>query len=245
MDDPNQKRSKKEDLDLVKMTILQSRSRPMDLQMTNPEVRKKIEKDQGGEAGEKLAKQFERGYLALMEEIKKNAVDGFYSREDGIKPISIEDFELPSHNMNAIKTIINEGDIRDSAIDSLSNFSPDVQLLFYERGLYFYDQALYEKSIDIFVFLTMINPSVQSFWIGLALSYEKNLNYNQAIECLEGAIHCDPNDFNPFYGLIRCSEAIKDYSKLEELLSSAKDNEAVKEQVADVLEYLHPTTSES
>lgn len=244
MDDSNQKRSKKEDLDLVKMAILQSRSRPIDLQMTNPEARKRVEKDHDKEEGENLAKQFERGYQALIQEIKKSAVDGLYSREDTVKPLPIEDFQISQDKMKEVKKIVSEENNSDGAIDRILDFSPDIQLLFYERGIYFYDQALYDKSIDVFVFLTMINPKVQSFWIGLALSYEKNLNYNQAIECLEGAIRCDSSDFTPFYGLLRCSEAIKDYSKLEELLEASKDNEAIKEEVADVLEYLHPTNSE-
>ena len=138
--------------------------------------------------------------------------------------------------------MIIEGAISEDAIGDICGFSTDVQLLFYEKGISFYEQALYEKSIDIFVFLTLVNPHVQSFWIGLALSYEKNLNFNQAIECLEAAIECEPNDFNPYYGLLRCSEAIKDFSKLEELLDAAKDNEAIKGEAADLLEYLKDKT---
>lgn len=241
MDDPKQ-HSKQEDLDIVKNAILQSRSRPLDQQIVNAEVKRKVEKDHNNEVRETFAKQFERGYQTLIEEIKANAVDGFYSMDDENKPIPVNAFEINTDKMKAIKKTIVEGS--GISIDDICGFSPDVQLLFYDRGIYFYDQALYDKSIDIFAFLTVLNPSVQSFWIGLALNYEKSLNYNQAIQCLEAAIKCEPGDFNPYYGLLRCSEAIKDYSKLEELLESAKDNEAIKDEVADIFAYLHPETAE-
>jgi tetratricopeptide (TPR) repeat protein len=210
----------------------------LDQQIVNAEVKKKVEKDHVDEAREKDAKQFEHGYQLLIEEIKKNAIEGFCSKDENNKPIPVEGFEIAKDNMKAIKKMITEGAISEDAINNICGFSTDVQLLFYEKGISFYDQALYEKSIDSFVFLTLVNPHVQSFWIGLALSYEKNLNFNQAIEGLEAATECDPNDFNPYYGLLRCCEAIKDFSKLKELLETAKDNDAIKAPAADLLEYL-------
>lgn len=229
------KKPSKEDLEIVRRAILLSQSRPLDQQIVNAVEKSKGETDPAQEIGKKFAKQFENGYRLLIEEIKKNAVEGLYSGNDTtIKPIPVADFEISRVNLKALSKTIAEGKIPDSAID----ISADVQFLFYEIGIHFYDQALYEQSIDIFIFLTTINPSVQSFWISLALSYEKNLNFQEAIECLEVAIHCEPADFNPYYGLLRCSEAIKDYSKLEELLEEAKGNEAVKEQAEDLIEHL-------
>lgn len=126
-----------------------------------------------------------------------------------------------------------------SSIHDLCNFSTDVQLLFYEIALSFYEQAYYKKSIDAFIFLTIVNPDVQAFWVGLALGYEKNIEYYKAIESFKRAIKVsDPNDFSPYYGFIRCSEALQDFREIEDLLEAAKENEAIKEKIQEALEYL-------
>jgi tetratricopeptide (TPR) repeat protein len=139
--------------------------------------------------------------------------------------------------MDQIKQIINEENTAQT-IKNICSFSKDTQLLFYEIAVYFHEQAFYEKAINAFTFLTMMNPRVQSFWIGLALAYEKNLNFDKAIQSFESAIKSDPSDFTPYYGLIRCYEQSKDYKKIDELLEGAKNNDAIKDQVAEVIEYL-------
>lgn len=234
----NSKNSAQEDLDLVRKAIVRSRSDAIEFQVTNAEVKKTVEKNLGKEVNDIQFKQVESGYQALIEEITKNTIDECYSRNADIKPIPITHFQISPDKIQALKKIVSDEIISTDAIDDIVDFSTEVQLLFYEIGIYFYEQANYEKSINAFIFLITINPNVQSFWIGLALGYEKNLNFNKAIESLEAAIKCEPTDFTPYYGLIRCCEAIKDFRKIKEMLEAAKDNEAIKNQAAEVLEYL-------
>lgn len=240
MDGPKKKSvQSQEELDISMRILMQNRSHlPINLQISNPDMKKKIEKDLNKEASITLFKQFEHGYQSLIEEITKNAVNGVYSRDTHIEPIPVEDFQIPSDTLQAIKKVITDKTNSEHTIDDLCHFDSDVQLLFYDIGVHFYEKALYEKSIDAFVFLTTIYPNVQPFWAGLALAHEKNLNLNKAIESFEAAIKSNPSEFSPFYGLLRCCEVVKDYSKVEELLEVVKDEEATKEEAAEVSRYI-------
>ncbi|MBA3238457.1 MAG: hypothetical protein H0T62_08960 [Parachlamydiaceae bacterium] len=183
-------------------------------------------------------KSFEHGYQVLTEEITRTSVEGFYSNDPEIQPIPIEKFKIALNKMETIKNILSSKPIFNRSIHALCNFSTEVQLLFYEIALSFYEQANYEKSIDAFIFLTTINPEVQAFWIGLALGYEKKHDYYNAIDSFKAAIKVEPNDFGPYYGFIRCSEAIHDYRGIEDFLENAKKNELFKEKIQEALEYL-------
>jgi tetratricopeptide (TPR) repeat protein len=229
----------KEDFESIKRSILVTNLLPMDVKMTNADTKSKIEEDRIIKLINKRLKSFEQGYQFLTEEITKTAVVGFYSNDSDIQPLPIENFQIAQNKIEAIKKIMSSEPILSRSIHALCNFSTDVQLLFYEIALSFYEQASYEKSIDAFIFLTTVNSDVQAFWVGLALGYEKNLNYDKAIESFKKAIKVsDPNDFRPYYGFIRCSEAIHDFREIEDLLEAAKENKAIKEKIQEALEYL-------
>lgn len=235
---PDIKPPSKEDIELIRNRFL-ANSYPINMSMSNEETKKKTEEGLALKIINEQIKSFEKGYQFLVEEIMKKAVDGLYSNDPTIKPIAVESFQLTPDMISEIKKIMKTEPISSTVIHDYCDFSTDVQLLFYEIANEFYDQALYEKSIDAFCFLTTINPDVQAFWIGLALGYEKNLALDKAVEKFKIAIaHSDPADFSPYYGLIRCCESLQDYKEIEELLEAAKDNKAIKEEVEVALEYL-------
>ena len=235
-DQPKSKNTEKEDLELI-IRSSQRQLRPLNTLAINPDIKKNIEKEQKNAAIDAQIKLFVQGYQALITEVMNAQVEGSYSRDPDIEPISIENFLITADKMDKIKQIITEENTTKT-IKEICGFSKNVQLLFYEIAVYFHEQAHYEKAINAFTFLTMLNPKVQSFWIGLALAYEKNHNIDKAIQSFESAIKSDSSDFTPYYGLIRCYERDKDYKKIDDLLEAAKDNDAIKEQMAEVLEYL-------
>ncbi|MBS0654494.1 MAG: hypothetical protein JSR46_01845 [Verrucomicrobia bacterium] len=217
----------KDDLELISQSILQNRfgsSSSMQPTSNEPE----IERSKGSA--------FEKGYTCLIEEIKDKAVDGYYSCDADIKPLPIADFQILPEKMQEIKECIEEG--LSERINPICSFSADVQLIFYETATHFLEQADFKKSLDAFSFLTMMNPQVQAFWIGLALVYEKNQNIDKAFEHFELAIQSDPSNFTPYYGITRCCETIKDFRKIDQLLEQAKENESIKEEVSELVEYI-------
>lgn len=144
---------------------------------------------------------FEAGYYAIYNEIIKNSVNNFYFDEEISSRLAVEEFQVDP-----------------KMLEQREHFSEDVMLAFYQMGVRLYQNAQYEEGINAFIFLTHLSPEIQSFWTALGLCYEKNLEFVEAINCYEKAIHTDPTDFSPFYSLIRCSMEIKDYSKAKELL---------------------------
>jgi tetratricopeptide (TPR) repeat protein len=232
-DNHKPKPSIQDDLELVRQSLLRSKFQTSDaLQINSLERHKKEEETHKKEIAQSQVKLFENGYQALLEEITTHSTEGYYAKNPEIKPLPVNDFQVASEIMEESKSKINSG--KDVSID----FPIDVQMVFYEISMNFYDESLYEKAISAFTFLTIINPDIQAFWVGLALSYERNLNISKAIESFETAIKSEPEDFSTFYGLLRCCEAAKDFSKIESLLEAAKANEATKEQAIEVLEYL-------
>ncbi len=228
------KHSKEEDLELVKISILRSRTSPIEVGVAKNITRTEPDK----EINDTHFKSFEQGYQSLIAKIEGDAIEGTFSRDANINPIPIENFRINPNKWQPLKKILKGGASSKEIVNIICDFSPDVLLLFYEIGIFFYEEALYEKSINAFIFLTTINPRVQSFWIGLGLAHEKNLNFEKAIESFETAFNSDPKDFSPYYGLMRCCETIKDFKKIEDLLNAAIDNQAIKEQVTDALEYI-------
>lgn len=111
-------------------------------------------------------------------------------------------------------------------------------LAFYELGTKLFAEAKYGDATVAFIFLTTIDSKIQSFWLGFALCYERNLDFIKALEAYEHAIPLEPSSFTPFYGIIRCSESIKDLSKVEELLDKHKDNAEIEDQIAEALLYI-------
>jgi len=182
-------------------------------------------------------KAFEQGYYLLIDEVIKNAKLSYYSCDPEIKPIAVENFQFSDEEMKFIKEII----VSESYLSKrpiLGNFSSDIQLIFYDLATSFYYNAYIDEAINSFIFLTTINPYVPAFWIGLGLAYERNLDQSKAIDSFKTAISVSPNDFTPYCGLIRCFETMQDFTAIEELLEAAKENEAIKEEVVEALDYL-------
>ncbi|MBA2369559.1 MAG: hypothetical protein H0V82_11130 [Candidatus Protochlamydia sp.] len=226
---PNNK-SKIDDLEYIKMAALKNRIISTELQICNRDEKMKTEIEQHIKEAADHVIHYNLGYHALIEEVEKKTIDGFYLTNIGTQ-IAIGNFHLTSDKMNDY--------LSNQSVDNLKNFSADVQLIFYQIAINFYEQALNEKSINSFRFLTHINPRVQSFWIGLALALEKNLNFIEAIECFKMAIQLsEPSDFSPYYGLIRCGEAVKEYKVIQQLLEAAINNKAIKEQALAAMQYL-------
>ncbi len=232
------KRPTKEDFESIKRSILVSNSLPMDVKLTNLDEKANFEENRRIKLINEKIKSFEEGYQFLTEDIGRTAVVGFYSNDPDIQPLPIENFQIAQNKRESINNIMSSESLSGRSIHELCNFSTDVQLLFYEIAISFYEQANYEKSIDAFIFLTIVNPDVQAFWVGLALSYEKNVNYYKAIECFKSAIKVSaPDDLSPYYGFIRCSEAINDFKEIEDLLD-AIESEGNKEKIQEALEYI-------
>jgi tetratricopeptide (TPR) repeat protein len=230
------------DLELVRRSMqMAQRSNhalsPPGMSLENTELRKKNAEEQEKACTKREMDAFEKGYQMLYQLVSEQSLDGIYSKSEEIAPIPLEKFQIKQEILDSIKQLI-AGHKSEAGLFQKCGFSNQILLVFYEFGMRLYEEAFYEKSILALTFLTTVHPSIPSFWLSLGLSYEKNLNFTEALKAYEKAIEIDPSVFSPYFGLIRCGEEIKDFSKAIEVLESHKNIESIKENVEIGLIYI-------
>lgn len=228
------------DLELVQQSMKRAQTgalAPPEMLMESSESPENKEQELEKACTKQKIDAFEKGYQHLYEQISEKSFEGIYSKIEAVEPIPLEKFQIKPEIMDSLRKSIAKHD-SDSSLYKKCNYSNDILLVLYEFGTKFYEESLYEKSIHSFTFLTTIHPTIEAFWVSLGLSYEKNLNYPEALKAYEKAIEVDPTIFTPFFGLIRCGEELKDFSKAIEVLENHKNNESTKENVELGLAYI-------
>jgi len=178
---------------------------------------------------------FEKGYNILIREIDKINKIGVNSIE---YTDSFEKFKINSELMKLLKHHIALNKSNQEPLYLICGYSEEIILEFYERAVTLCEEARYEDCINAFIFLTTLHPTIPSFWSGLGLAYEKNLDSTKAMESFEKAINADLSNFSAFYGLIRICESINNLSRAKELLENQINNESIKEDVENALYYI-------
>lgn len=230
-----------EDLEIIRKSILNSRSRSVHTPVANEVPSIKANKKDFKAENALLATQFEKGYQHLIDQISAKVTDKAFKADMESTPIPIEEFMISSEKLDTMKNrvLAKTQAIIAPPLNTFCNYSADVQLALYVVAKNFLEDALYDKAIAAFTFLMLINPHVQAFWVDLGVAHERNLNIPQAIENLQMALKVSPSDFSPYYGLIRCYETIKDLNTIKALLENQKNNAALKEEVEEALAYLN------
>jgi tetratricopeptide (TPR) repeat protein len=183
---------------------------------------------------------FEKGCKILIAEIEKHAVDGMINSSDDEEPLPVNQFKMSEQVNSTIDCLefwtsyIN----KPSDLQSLLGYSDAQVLSLYRIATGFYEAQHYQDSVDSFTFLCMLNPEISGFWFALGLALEGNNDCSQAIDAYENSILLYQTDFKPYLGLIRCSEILKDFNKVTELLQKACESSDIKNHAKEALEYL-------
>lgn len=228
-----------DDLDLIKKQMLAAHQKSLNLnQFENPEIVSKHEKLTIEELN-KVKSNFIKGYETLISEIQRRVINGYFRASDETEEVAITDCIL-SEDLK--KKLLSDNfkkltEVGENFIDS-TGYSNQVILNFYEVAVNLYHEAEYECAESAFIFLAYLKPSVTSFWIGLGLSLEAQKEFLQAIEAFQKAFMTESSDFSPFLGIIRCSQELKDYSKVKEFLKEQKDNLEIQNDVTEALIYI-------
>jgi len=228
----------KRDLDLVKKAMLASHCSSMGMHLIGCETQAQASKEKAKSTAAATYISFEKGYNALWKMVEANAESGIYSKSEEIPPTKLSEFAISAEKMSELRELIYSDQTDDSPLYEECDYTVGVLLAFYELSTKLFDDARYDEATAAFIFLTTVDKNIHSFWLGLALCYEKNLDFMKALEVYELAIHLEPSNFTPFYGILRCSESIKDFSKALELLEKYKDNEEIKQEIDESLLYI-------
>lgn len=227
--------SQNEDIDLIKHAMANPH---MQNDLINVEEKEKIEHEGEQHVIDEAMQKFEMGYHTLIKEIESRSREGTYTDEEEVKPLPIESFKINPEIFKSIKSSITSNISQKKPYYLDIGYSSDVLFDLYGVAVKLAEETKYDDSINAFQFLTMIDPYIQSFWVGLAIGYEKSLNYTKAIDLYEEALNADPNSFFPFYGLIRCSEELKDFTRCSQLLEKQKENKSLINEIEEAELYI-------
>lgn len=232
------KRSEAEELAFIKQRLQMGSFGPGALKEGEESKEKRILLNKKNLA-EQDRKDFIQGYESALKLIEQEAKAGVFNTSEEAGTISVEECALPEEFRKIIETSeLWKEPYEKHELISLSGFSSKIVLNFYSVGINLFDEKKYKESLSVFTFLSILNPEISAFWVGKGLCYEGDLAYDKAIEEFAHAIEADSSEFEPFLGIMRCSQQLKDYSKLIELLNAQKENEAIKDEVAEALEYI-------
>jgi tetratricopeptide (TPR) repeat protein len=229
---------RQDDVDLIRKNMLYSN---LGLAKIENSVEKEQQKLLILEEKAKLKKEmFEKGYINLMKEIENNSAGGFIKSDNDIDLIPIDKFTMDENTKNLINNI----DFWKNYIENpsplkyLFRYSNQMLLFLYEISSNFYENKEYPEAISSYNFLTMLKPDISSFWIALGLALEDNNELLEGIQAFEKGAESSPSVFTPYFGIIRCSEKLQDFTKASELLLKACDNKALENEAKEALEYI-------
>lgn len=184
-------------------------------------------------------KEFIKGYETIIKEIDNKTKEGEFSLSDEIGPTSEEECRMSEELRKIAENPQEWKELYDRhEISALSGFSDKAVLDFYAIGTMIFEEKKHKDALSVFSFLSILNPSIPTFWIGKGLCHEADLAYDKAIDEFEHGSEADRSSFAPFLGILRCSQHLKDYSRAIDLLNLQKENGAIKNEVNEALEYI-------
>lgn len=77
-------------------------------------------------------------------------------------------------------------------------------LEFYEYGSEFFKKEAYEEASNIYLFLTLLNPLIASFWVGLGMAEEMKQEYDAASLAYLMALDVNGEDLQPAIYCAQC-----------------------------------------
>ncbi len=228
-----------DDAELIREAMRLQRSRSVSLIESTEKNNQKILKLQENAILKK--KSFDQGYELCIKELESHSTNET-SLEDN--PLTAKTYEMEEEAKKTVDSMeFWTNYLQNSTkIQYLVNYSDEMLLELYDLARIYYENKHHQKAIKIYTFLTLLNPDIPSFWVGLGLALEDNNQILEAIETFEKAIAITPHKFTAYLGLIRCSEKLQDFNKISAQLTKACENEELKGDAIAALEYISSKT---
>lgn len=108
------------------------------------------------------------------------------------------------------------------ATSHLRTYSEAEKETLYSSGYHFYAQGNYEKASDLFLQLTLSNPYEESYWRGLASSYQMQNKWDEALHAWALCALLKEDDPLPHYHAAECLFSKKEKEETQKALMQAK-----------------------
>lgn len=128
--------------------------------------------------------------------------------------------ELVNTYQSKIEEVSKESENKKS-FQEILGLSNEILLDMYDVGAKYFENKEYEKSLAVFTFLTMLNDTISSFWIGVGSAYRALKDFDNAISAYYEAIFCDPASIEPYAQAASCYLAMNDKNKARKVLAVA------------------------
>lgn len=108
--------------------------------------------------------------------------------------------------------------LKEHTFQELFSYTPKMMREIYDLGHSFYTDREFDKSIDIFTFLILLNPTVSYFWKLLGRSYEGKRDFAHASYAFNCAINCNLRSLTGYQDAVRCYIEHKDFENALQIL---------------------------
>ena len=108
------------------------------------------------------------------------------------------------------------------ATSHLRTYSEAEKETLYSSGYHFYAQGNYEKASDLFLQLTLSDPYEESYWRGLASSYQMQSKWDEALHAWALCALLKEDDPLPHYHAAECLFSKKEKEETQKALMQAK-----------------------
>jgi len=144
---------------------------------------------------------------------------------------SMEEFKIPEEALERLVDpkilikLIKEG----KTFQQILEYSDETMDKFYKVGYESFEKQNYEKSAEIFTFLTTLNPTIFNYWLGLGMSEHMLEDDHAALLAYAMASMVDASNPIPHYHSASCYRSILDdesaHASLDLCILHADDKE--------------------
>lgn len=171
----------------------------------------------------------------LIERYKNQLVEGFSRYRKGLSSgvfaliqsaKELGKSDLVTQGLQKVSKLKNERSFNDQleqglTLQQLANIDDASLDALYEAAKHLYEAGRYEDAENAFQFLTCLNPKKYAFWLGLAGAQFYQNRFEEASKTYSDLVLKNPNDTTSHLLLIRCFEALGDFSKAVEAIEHA------------------------
>lgn len=107
---------------------------------------------------------------------------------------------------------------QESTLQDRFEISNDAMLDFYQRASELYHAGHLSDAADLFFLLTVLNPLISSFWLGLGITEQCQEQHEPALLAYWMALQTDEEDLQPLLRSSECLRALKYHKQADDML---------------------------
>ena len=136
---------------------------------------------------------------------------------------NMEEYKIPDEAIEKLKDpeVLRRQMDEGKTFQEVIGYSQETMEKFYKAAYNLFQQQEYQKAADSFIFLTTLNPNINSYWLGLGMSEQLCGGYQGALLAYAMAILTDVENPTPHYHSASCYRILRDFDSAIQSLEMA------------------------